>query len=172
MKNINLAELAEIVNSGKGLGIGGSRFITSVNKQVINKFLNQSAVQNWLRSFDYYISGGAKGVDAYLLRQCYKYGKPCVTIEPSNKRYVDRYLKEYSTHLFVMPNSTDFRERNFMVVNSCHEFLAMPMYEEENEPRSGTWQAVRLARVMGTPICLHLLNNKETFWERRDVPSV
>lgn len=170
MKDINLGELAELCDSGVGLGIGGSRYLTSYNKKIVDKLLNTTEFLTWLDQFDFFVSGGAIGIDAHVLDFIHqRFSQPCITIEPSNKKFVDKKIKKYSTHRFMMPDGTDYKERNAMVVNSSHAFLAMPMFDEDNEPRSGTWQAVRQARVANISVFIYILTYEEEIWESRSV---
>lgn len=104
-----------------------------------------------------YITGGARGGDAFIgrwLATAFPDSEHVVVL-PANRRQVDAWwdypLPGGPVTLIEMPPGTDYADRNQRLTDEAVAVYGLPAYEETDPRslRSGTWQAVRMARRAG-----------------------
>jgi len=151
----------------EGIAFSGTRYLTSVSKQ---KFLDLFLINLDLyksRKPPVFCFGAATGIDTLAGEMCHKYYSevPRLVIVPSNKKHVDWSFEAWATHVYYMPEDTDYKDRNEMLVILSNLLSAYPNREELSDPRSGTWQCVRQARAARNSVLVNPLSNNVTIWE-------
>jgi hypothetical protein len=101
-----------------------------------------------------YVTGGCKGGDAFIGRWLYdnRPGAEHVIIVPADRSQVDEWwLQAGGTNITVihMPQGTTRADRNARLVTEGDCMFGFPTRTEASSPRSGTWQACRMARRAG-----------------------
>lgn len=92
--------------------------------------------------------GDCVGADEELARFAANLGVRTVAHPPTNIRH-----RAYHESSRVLPPK-DYRRRNIDIVNACDVLWAFPSGEEGDQPRSGTWMTVRIARQSRKPIII------------------
>lgn len=100
-------------------------------------------------SRDTILTGACIGVDAIAARLAYAMGFEVGTIVPWDKSRVDPDYASHCTWFELMPQGTNYMDRNLRLVTHhlypADMLLAFPDYLNERL-RSGTWSTVRRAR--------------------------
>ena len=164
-QEINFTQLSNLSLDKAVLGVTGSRYLIKGQRLDIDRFLSNHA--DWIEKADCVIGGACKGVDIDVFRWMRnKYPDvPRISIVPANRKYVDEAYKSQSTHFAYMPEDTDYKERNQLIVSMSNMLLGIPTYDEEDAPRSGSWQTIRMARQKGITTLIYTLTYQEVMWE-------
>lgn len=101
-----------------------------------------------------YVTGGARGGDAFIGRWLYE-NRPFsehVVIVPANRSQVDPWWEDSAgmrVTLILMPDGTTYDDRNARLVGESGRLCGFPAYLEDDPRslRSGTWQTLRMARL-------------------------
>jgi hypothetical protein len=109
-----------------------------------------------------YVTGACTGGDAFLGRWLLAThpGAEHVVVVPANRSQVDPWWLECPgapVTLIEMPPGTTYRDRNVELVRRGGRLLGFPAWPEDDprSARSGTWQAIRLARRARVPVRWH-----------------
>jgi hypothetical protein len=111
-----------------------------------------------------YITGGAVGVDTYVLRKMSAWlpkAEHRVYLPAHGPDWDNEYLALADTVVRI-PDTMNHphRSRNAAIVDGCDVLLAFPLHNEDHgqSKRSGTWMTIRMARKAGKPIVLTVLD--------------
>lgn len=133
--------------------------------------LIRDVVLSWNRERTVLVTGGCTGVDAHVARVGIANGYRVHVVVPGlkNNPYLDPNWNtvattyETVTDLNGYPNL--YLARNHRMVELANDRLAgFPLYGEKHprSRRSGTWQAIRLARKEGLIVSLNVLRDEAT----------
>ena len=105
---------------------------------------------------DRYLTGACIGGDAFIGRWLYvnRPDAEHAVIVPADRSRVDPWWLEAKgppVTLIEMPPGTTYADRNARLVGEANAVFGFPAYPEADSRslRSGTWQAVRMARKVG-----------------------
>jgi hypothetical protein len=113
---------------------------------------------------DRYVTGGCVGGDAFIGRWLYvnRPGAEHVVIVPANRSRVEEWWRGLDVTVTEMPPGTTYADRNARLVAEAEggAVFAFPLYPEHDprSRRSGSWQAVRMARHVGNFSQWHLVS--------------
>jgi hypothetical protein len=105
-----------------------------------------------------YVTGACRGGDAFLGRWLLANhpGAEHIVIVPADRSRVDAWwldpaLPRAKVTVFAMPPGTAYKDRNAMLVKRADQVTGFPAFPEDDprSARSGTWQAIRMARAAG-----------------------
>jgi len=107
-----------------------------------------------------FTTGACQGVDEFIGRYCAEHFPEAVhrVIVPANRTLICEY--GWATEVIEMPEGTDYRERNFRLLDHAEVLLAFPAYTQEDlrSKRSGTWQTIREANRRNITAVVNPLN--------------
>jgi hypothetical protein len=119
-------------------------------------------VTNVLAALDanVYVTGACQGGDAFIGQwlRVNRPGAEHVVIVPADRSRVHAWWLEHRGVLIEeMPPGTTYADRNSRLMKLGHEVTAFPAWPEDDprSARSGTWQAVRMAKKAGKPVAWH-----------------
>ena len=120
------------------IGITGTRQLNDTGRQQI-----VLALLALNPDTDSVVCGGCVGADAFAGQVAKLMGIPVFVALPSDDSQVDTSWVRYAeTWRVIGP----YKERNQHIVNISDGVWAFPNLPEKQEPRSGTWMTVRMAR--------------------------
>lgn len=103
-----------------------------------------------------YVTGACIGGDAFIGRWLYANRPEAehAVIVPADRSRVDPWwleAKERPVTVTEMPAGTTYADRNARLVAEASAVFGFPAYPEDDRRslRSGTWQAIRMARKLG-----------------------
>lgn len=100
-------------------------------------------------------TGAARGGDTFIARaliQIYPRSVHRLVVPAGyyNQEFVDGWLPDGRNRLVErMAPGTSYADRNARIVALCDRLVGFPLLEESSEPRSGTWQMVRMGKRAG-----------------------
>lgn len=140
----------------RSIGITGTRTILTLFQ---TNWLDSWLTANTAKVLHH---GDCTGADDVASVKFHKYGTYIIA-HPGDVK------KEYQAHSIVNDLSlpvTDTHRRNFAIVKLSDLLLAFPQGKEEDFPRSGTWQTVRIAKRLYRPhIIIYPEGPPESFFE-------
>lgn len=109
----------------------------------------------------YLVHGGAIGVDALWAEFGHRLGYPVYGIIPAKRTFVDPNYRKWSHWITEMPEGTDYRQRNMVLLSAISYLIGYPLRPEADRRshRSGTWMTLRLARGMDIPSTTYTISN-------------
>ena len=112
---------------------------------------------------DRYVSGGARGGDAYIgwfLAGKYPKARHTVIV-PADRSQVNPWWQicPVPVEVIEMPEGTTYKDRNQAIVEKSGVLAGFPAHPEDHgqSRRSGTWQTIRIARKEKMPVTWHTL---------------
>jgi hypothetical protein len=139
------------------VGFTGSRYVDRLHYATIDEVLAR-----YLDAQEY-TTGGAVGVDTYVLRKLSAWcpeAKHRVCLPEHGPDWDNPYL-ELATEVIYVPNTEkhEHRSRNKAILDFSDLLIAMPLHPEDNpqSKRSGSWMTIRMARQRGIPVDLTVL---------------
>jgi hypothetical protein len=109
----------------------------------------------WVPHADRYVTGGCTGGDSFVGRwlQANRPGAEHVVVVPANRSRVDPWWTGVKGPVTVieMPEGSTYADRNRRLVDEGTCLFGFPAYPEDDHRsrRSGSWQAIRMARRDG-----------------------
>lgn len=138
-------------------GFTGSRYVTPLHFAAMDEVLTAHL------DGSEYTTGGAVGVDTYVLRKMkawlpQAFHRVCL---PEHGPDWDNPYLDLADEVIRVPNTTNhpWRSRNAAILDHSDVLLAFPLHNEEHgqSKRSGTWMTIRMARKRGMPVVLTVL---------------
>lgn len=114
-----------------------------------------------------FVTGAARGGDTYIARALTTLfpraeHRLVVSAQGWNEELVDGWLPNGTTRKIEwMREGTTHKDRNQRIVGSCDRLVGFALYDEHRQPRSGTWQTVRMGRRQGKLYRLIVLEPEE-----------
>jgi hypothetical protein len=110
--------------------------------------------------------GDCVGFDEMAHAKAQKLGIPVIVHPPLNERY-----RAFCEGALTYHTPKEYGVRNTNIVKSCDVLIAGPSMPEDDAVRSGTWQAVRIARKMRKEIYIIVPNGTVTQEPGRKIKS-
>jgi hypothetical protein len=120
------------------IGITGTRQLNDTGRESIVK-----ALLDLDPNTDSIMTGGCVGVDAFAGQVAHLMGITVMVALPVDDSQTDTSWITYAATFKVVG---EYRERNQWIVDHSDGVWAFPDLPEKQEPRSGTWMCVRMAR--------------------------
>ena len=139
-------------------GFTGSRYINPLHHPKLDEvlFAHMDGTE--------YTTGGAVGVDTYVLRRMKVIAPEAlhrVCLPEYGPDWDNEYLK-LADEVIRVPNTMKHahRSRNAAILDHSDVLLAFPLHDEGHgqSKRSGTWMTIRMARQRRIPVVLTILD--------------
>lgn len=139
-------------------GFTGSRYFSPIHGAALDEVLTAHM------DGSEYTTGGAVGVDTYVLRKMTgwlpdAHHRVCL---PEHGADWDNEFLSLADEVIRVPNTMDhpWRSRNAAILDHSDILLAFPLHDEDHgqSKRSGTWMTIRMARERDIPIVLTVLD--------------
>lgn len=121
------------------IGCTGTRHLDDAGRNLIVDALSELDPHT-----DRLVVGGCVGADAYIGAVAKALGLPVHVVLPADRKLVDPHWRAYADS---WEEGGVYRQRNQRIVDLADYVFAFPNYPEaEDNPHSGTWMTVRMAR--------------------------
>lgn len=129
------------------LGVTGTRHLNERGRRHI-----AAALAEYEPADTTLVVGGCVGADEFAGRTGRDMGMTVHVVLPRERRWVDPLWGEYAT---TSEEGGVYRARNERIVALATEMVAFPNHPEgRDNPHSGTWMTIRIARRVGKPITI------------------
>jgi len=121
---------------------------------------------------NHFVTGAAFGVDTLCLYLCYAWRREAThtVVVPDGKHNEEivQFALAMDLEVIVMPEGTDYMDRNTKMIQLSDILVAFPPTSEETGRGSsgaGTWSTIRRARKKGIPIYIYPLDRSNPWKE-------
>jgi NADH:ubiquinone oxidoreductase subunit len=106
------------------------------------------------------VQGACIGVDSYVAWAAKRRGLHVHAVVPADRSRVPPDWRDWCDTFEEMPAGTDYRSRNARIAGQIDRLIAIPDAAEDapQSRRSGTWMTVRIARRIGIPVEVYILD--------------
>jgi hypothetical protein len=140
---------------GKRYGFTGSRYVAPEHHSFIDLVL-----ENYLDGSEY-TTGAQAGIDTFVLRRLApKLSEAHHRVIVPSAPHLERYLAMADEVIYLPPSREPYRDRNEKILEYTDVLIALPLHPEEEQPRSGTWMTIRMAKKAGIPVEIAMLDKR------------